>query len=309
MSREKPILKFLNDHGLTGARRDDEPMSPPDSRRNRVDWDRIRSAFRPSRGLDIDESREVKLLNPQHVHQLMGDFSNVIGNEPNLLETNCSSAGWDTCAWHQSMHHFGSDWGIFVRQDCIIEHARDIGRFLVRGTAATPALIERLLLAGFYSLYLHEEFHHRVESMGIRLEVASRKPIYCPYKDRVYRPTLGSDDNLEEALANANIFYRLSHSPYRQVLGRDVFQATRAYLWWRFQFDPPGYRRARDYVYGDRFDEGRSQLAAQIQEADLRPKQDASPWNIVRDMNTGLFRISDRVWEVVSAPGKPPLFP
>jgi hypothetical protein len=52
-------------------------------------------------------------------------------------------------------------------------------------------------------LYLHEAFHHKVESLAIRYEIVERKRRYLPYHARVVIPLLrqGSPQVLDEALA------------------------------------------------------------------------------------------------------------
>jgi hypothetical protein len=118
--------------------------------------------------------------------------------------------GWDTCAWYQPMHFFGNDWGIFIHRDCIREIAIWIARFLPKGTLVSPPLIKALTRAGFAVLFLHEQFHHKIESLGIRLHVVENSSRYLPYERKVYVPTCGTDDNLEEAIANADAFLRLN---------------------------------------------------------------------------------------------------
>jgi len=46
--------------------------------------------------------------------------------------------------------------------------------------------------------YLHEMFHHKIESFAIRLEIVERVPRYCHYRKVVYNPRRDqqSDDPL-----------------------------------------------------------------------------------------------------------------
>ena len=68
--------------------------------------------------------------------------------------------------------------------------------------------------SAFWSLYLHEIYHHKVESFGIRLQVVQGRGSYVRYKDiNVYVPLKGDDQQLEEALANAYCYHRLSSKP------------------------------------------------------------------------------------------------
>ncbi len=61
-----------------------------------------------------------------------------------------------------------------------------------------------LLRTAFLLYYRHELFHHKTECLGLRLHVVEDKSSYIPYHELVYRATDGTDDQLEEALANAS---------------------------------------------------------------------------------------------------------
>jgi predicted RNA binding protein YcfA (HicA-like mRNA interferase family) len=217
--------------------------------------------------------------------------------------------GWDTCAWYQPMHFFGHDWGIFIRRDCIRENAILVARFLPKGTLFSLTLLKALIRAGFSALFLHEQFHHKIESLGIRLHVVERTCRYMPYEKSVYRPSYGTDDNLEEALANADAFLRTKTAPYSLWMGKTVVAALQAYLKWRFPFDPPGYRKASNYLTTQRLDNGVDFLHGQVQEALLNPKRAFEEWEIATRLHQSLFKVTDHLWEVVPSGYPHPILP
>jgi hypothetical protein len=217
--------------------------------------------------------------------------------------------GWDTCAWYQPMHFFGHDWGIFIRRDCIRETAIQVARFLPNGTPFSPRLVKALIRAGFAALFLHEQFHHKIESLGIRFHVVERSCRYIPYQDGVYRPTYGTDDNIEEALANADAFLRIKTSPYSTWMGKTVVAALRAYLEWRFPFDPPGYRKATRYLTTGKLNRAVDLLHGQVQEALLKPKRASHEWEVATRLHQSLFKVTDHLWEVVPRGYPRPMLP
>src|ERR1019366_2802118 len=241
----------------------------------RIDWTQIFPSRRPGvRGrhgweLSGDEWQVGEEIAPDRkTLELIGEMKEALETGPPSEEERPDIAertGWDTCAWYQPMHFFGHDWGIFIRRDCIREIAAQTARFLPNGTPYSPALLKALIRAGFAALFLHEQFHHKVESLGIRLHVVERSCRYIPYQKSVYKPTYGTDDNLEEALANADAFLRANTNPYSFWMGKTVVGALQAYLKWRFPFDPPGYRMAPKYLTTKKFDPGMDSLHGQVQ--------------------------------------------
>jgi len=121
------------------------------------------------------------------------------------------------CAWYFPLHFYGHSWGIYIREECLMTLAADIAGdvdwSLVSGyRGRMDAIVKQLLRGAFYTLFLHEQFHHKVESLGLRLLIAAGSDRYRPYKANVYRPAWGTSDCLEESLANAES-YPLSRLP------------------------------------------------------------------------------------------------
>jgi len=218
---------------------------------------------------------------------------------------------WEVCAWYQPIHFFAYDWGIYIREDCLQANAIRLARFVdPRDVAHLPpyVLARTILRASFATFFLHEHFHHKVESFGLRMHVTYRAGTYNRYKHQVYRPAYLTDDCLEEAMANADAYRRLSYEPYRRVLGTAVRDATQAYLQDSFYSDPPGYRQAIHHLHGRGFFAGLNKLQGQIKEARLTPSQPADDWDLAPQLTRSLFNIRSEIYTLVPRGGRP-LFP
>lgn len=102
----------------------------------------------------------------------------------------------DAHAWFLPIHYYGPKWGIYVKEEAIELIA---GYIFDRLAAPTGSVTEAQLLhqAAASTLYLHEAFHHKVESFAIRLEIARRAPVYIPYFENVYCATHGTNSQVE----------------------------------------------------------------------------------------------------------------
>ncbi|MFZ1535845.1 MAG: hypothetical protein WAT23_00440 [Chromatiaceae bacterium] len=214
---------------------------------------------------------------------------------------------WEFCAWYQPIHFFAYDWGIYIREDCLQANAVRLARFLDPQTPALihpPLLARSILRASFATLFLHEHFHHKVESFGLRLHVTRGPGIYPCYKHRVYRPNYLTDDCLEEAMANADAYRRLSYEPYRGVLGKAVLDATQRYLRNAFRTDPPGYRQAVNHIKADGYYSGLNLLQGQIKEARLAPVQLSTDWDLAPQLTRSLFNLKSDIYTLVPRGGR-----
>jgi hypothetical protein len=221
-----------------------------------------------------------------------------------VSRTDSFPAIWDTCAWYQPIHFFGHDWGIYIKESCVKHSARTIARFLHPQDVQhmRPAdLCKALYRAALLTFYLHEAFHHKVESLGFRLHVAHRASRYLPYEKDVYQKTAGTDDQLEEALANADSYLRLGENTYSYWLTQPVLEATRRYLEWEFPNSPPGYRMAVNYLSKPKFGAGENFLQSQMNEASLNPAQPTDDWDLAPRMTQSLFRFDQNIYTVIPA--------
>jgi predicted RNA binding protein YcfA (HicA-like mRNA interferase family) len=212
---------------------------------------------------------------------------------------------WDNCAWYQPIHFYGHDFGIYIKEDCASRIAGRIARFNSRELAKIPRwrLWKELFRASIATLYLHEHYHHKTESFAIKLHAVHGTPRYTDYFNRVYLALAGTDDHLEEALANASSYRRLSNQPYPRLIDRAVWEATRRYLLHDFPFNPPGYRKATDYLSNARFKDGENLICAQINEVNPHPVSTParSPfdWDMAPRIYSPLYSLRSQVWTVV----------
>jgi hypothetical protein len=240
------------------------------------------------------------------INSLIGKGDEGVNLNP---EDGRGSGGWDTCAWYQPIHFFCADWGIFIKESCVLSAAADISRFFWR---PVPTHLRRVyanacIRAAVYVYFLHEHYHHKIECLGIRLEVASAQPWYVPYFRRVYSPSLGTDHVLEESLANADAFRRLREPRYLRSISVGVTEATQRYLSARFPSAPPGYRKAVDFLTDKKFDDGENLLQAQFVEATTIPGRPVWIWNFAPRMTQSMFTVESNIWAIVSASSAPVL--
>lgn len=152
---------------------------------NEIDWDKLWS-------LQDKFGEEPWVLSDSDViGEILGGIGSVDNPRPWPSDvTNSDSAVWDVCAWYQPIHFFAYDWGIFIREDCLIRQASRIAAFLPPPQQPLMSRAEyatMLLKASFAAFYFHEHFHHKVESFGIRLHVVTGVSKYLPYKKNVYK--------------------------------------------------------------------------------------------------------------------------
>jgi predicted RNA binding protein YcfA (HicA-like mRNA interferase family) len=300
------------------------------------EYDLVRSPERtgrdPRQGVLHDEQEVVVevdweyLVGPPEVDQALDGFGVQVGSwtEGDLLGAvgaardreqrdwmaqRATPQVWDECAWYQPMQQFGPAWGIYIRQDCLGTLAAEIGAF-AWDSPRTSETARQLVNAAFFALFLHEHFHHKLEGFGIRLALADRATPdhWHRYDAAVYRPSLGTDDNLEEALANADAYRRLGGPPYNKVLPGHIRAALRRWMKWRYRYvDPPGYRMARLYLTQDSFAAGAELLQTQVLEASLTPKSNPDHWQAGPHMLRSIFPITSDIYLIIPAGSAPAL--
>lgn len=221
------------------------------------------------------------------------------------------------CAWYQPAHYFGSSMGIYIRQECLPRIARNIMLFskgTLHGVPRASTLADHFQFAALIYLFLHEQHHHKVESLGFRALIATGFDKYRPYKTHVYRKTFWTDDCLEESLANAESYRRLTERKYKKALHPVAWEALRNYLVATMPFGPPGYRRGIDYFDNSNYRKGIYLQQCLMIHGKLLPsggfKTSPLPhhWGIAPYMNKALFDISDEVYFVVPS-GSRSIFP
>lgn len=306
------ILDFLEEYDLVrppaggGGPDPREGTLDDDQAIVEVDWDQLVAPPEPvlvsnDIGMQVGSWTEADLLGALGAASDPGYRDGMAGRaEPDL---------WDQCAWYQPMQQFGPAWGIYIQQDCLPPLAAQIGAF-AWDSPHTRETAEQLIRAAFFVLFLHEHFHHKLEGFGIRLALADRATPdhWHQYDTAVYRPSWGTDDNLEEALANADAYLRLMTEPYKKALPGHIRAAARRWMKWRFHHvDPPGYRMARHYLSKDRFGAGAELLQTQVLEASLTPTSNPEHWQAGPHMLRSIFPITSDIYLIIPAGGTPAL--
>jgi len=211
------------------------------------------------------------------------------------------------CAWYCPVHFFGHGWGIFIRESCILTHALDIAAFVDWSAVHLPRLkIARdLLRSAFYAFFLHEQFHHKVESLGLRLLVSTGSDRYRPYKSNVYRRTFNTSDCIEESLANAESYRRLNEPRYSQRVYVEIRAGLRRYLKWVIPQQPPGYREGVDFLSEPQYRDGLYSLQSQLLDGTLPPSTPKSHWSVAPNMITSLADITDDIYIILPRGARP----
>jgi predicted RNA binding protein YcfA (HicA-like mRNA interferase family) len=277
-----------------------------------IDWQVLFPGRKPQGrdelGFPIDDS-----WNPDPDQIMLDELMEELGDatDKGALDVGLTrDGGWDVAAWYQPIHFFGPDWGIYIKEAAIRQTAVNIARFHPRNFPGchAPRLLRALIRSAAYVYFLHEQFHHKIESLGFRLEVIAQRPIYVPYTHGVYRRLVGSDDLLEEALANADCVRRLEEPRYAAWIPASVQEATRRYLLARFPLDPPGYRVASRFTTSSAFDSGRQKLQSQVLEGSVTGKHNAADWQCAPQMTRSFFSVESDMWTVVP-PGATSILP
>lgn len=246
--------------------------------------------------------------------------------ERDLQEGPGGEAFVDCFAWYCPFHYYTSEYGIYIKSDGLDKLAQTlallvpaVNRKKIRDHWPVELLLRR---AAFYYFFLHEMYHHKVESFATRLEIVTNSPVYVPYKASVYKPAqkpILTDDLLEEGLAVAEVFRRIyKDPPYSRgdfwgdlAPGIRVLDLVREYVRCEIVSRrlPEGYRTAsrylspKDAIDVEEFYFGQRTLMSMIQEAIQKPLRDSSEWILSPDIFRSLFNKDHVVHEVLTGRG------
>jgi predicted RNA binding protein YcfA (HicA-like mRNA interferase family) len=159
----------------------------------------------------------------------------------------------DAFAFYLPFHFFYPTWwGIYLLHEGVMKLADILsdlsGNKLARWQYGEAA---RIFLFG------HEQFHHKVESFATRLEATHRFPLYTEPFAYWFECNYGTDDCLEEALANAHGWRRVEKAFRRHSALPVLKEAFDGYI----PLCGPGYRWGLEFVSEKDFEDGRNQLA------------------------------------------------
>lgn len=214
------------------------------------------------------------------------------------------------CAWYCPVHYFGADWGIYIREDCAIRQAYEIAKGLrlgVRARVSRWKLAQDIIRASFYAFYLHEQFHHKVESFAFRLLVSTRRDCYRPYQSSVYVPKYRTLECIEESLANADTVRRLNESRYRERLSPAVRQALKTYLYRSIPKQPDSYGLGLNFVHDPQHEAGLWELQSQVLTATCPANFPSHQWLVAKHMIRSAMDIDRRIYAIVPRGVRPVL--
>jgi predicted RNA binding protein YcfA (HicA-like mRNA interferase family) len=217
----------------------------------------------------------------------------------------------DALAWYTPIHYFGTGAAIYIREAAVVTVAVSIMSALDPVEREKWPNVMGSMRAAMSALYLHEAFHHKIESLAIRFEVIERERRYLPYDDNVVIPLLRqrSDDVLEETLACAEMYRRFKDEPvYLKGVPYPVRGATLQMLPLWFETLPPSYNQAGKYLKDSKFDLALLGLMSQVQEATITPKRDAIEWDLAPHQIRGLFNCQ-AITHVLVPLGQEPILP
>lgn len=257
-------------------------------------------------------------------------------NYPNAVELPHDDEGGyafvDSYAWYCPFHFYTIAYGIYIQPEGLTKVASQLAKciparhrhfVLVHRRLAIP-LLKR---AAFFYFFLHEMYHHKVESFSTRLEIIERQPRYVPYKHSVYEPArrpILTDSLIEEGLAVAEVLRRvINDSPYNKPafwghLGQGI--QVRDLIIDFLQRDIrsmqklPGYRTARtlrnrlDNISKEKFFDRQRKLMSMIQQSCLNPLGVTEEWRFATDIFSCLYDMNRVTYEVIP-PGRSSTMP
>lgn len=195
-------------------------------------------------------------------------------------------------AFYLPFHYYGdSYYGIYIT----IEGVAILAHLLQKYSGGFLSQIDAVHAARLF-LFYHEQFHNKTECFATRLELSHRQPLYITGFEQYYRQGLGTDDCLEEGLANARAIQqtlrKLRHVPYlRHAIHKMVTNS------------PPGYSRGVALSNATRFKEVQSQLAEDCHAAclpGLPAFTNASTWSTMGHLFDGISKITGRTNYLIS---------
>ncbi|WP_200342369.1 type II toxin-antitoxin system HicA family toxin [Rhodovibrio sodomensis] len=211
------------------------------------------------------------------------------------------------CAWYCPIHFFGYDWGIYIRESCVLDYALGVASYVNWSRVSIPRanIPKHLLRCGFYAFFLHEQFHHKVESLGFRLLVATRQDRYRPYKRNVYRKTFLTSACIEEGLANADSYRRLAESRYKKRLDPAILFGFREFLDESIRAQPAGYNLGMTYSADPEYHNRLHELQSQVLDGKASPVTPPRNWSISPKVITSLAPISAEIYMVLPRGARP----
>ena len=248
------------------------------------------------RGRKADEIIDVLHTDEARLREWWNEIQQIIERQQGRLPLwerrgrQCENPPEPNCAWYCPIHFFGHGWGIYIRESCLLSQAIEVATFVNWQAVRVPRsqIVRHLLRSAFYVFFLHEQFHHKVESLGFRLLVSTGADRYRPYKGNVYRRTYLTSNCLEESLANAESYRRLGEPRYKERLDAAIFDGLRRFLKHSIPNQPPGYREGVNYLSKPRYRDGHWDLQSRVLDVGVPSPTPSSHWSVAPIMITSL---------------------
>ncbi|OPY76621.1 MAG: YcfA-like protein [Syntrophorhabdus sp. PtaU1.Bin050] len=194
----------------------------------------------------------------------------------------------DCFAFYLPFHYYHPDWwGVYLLYDGVLWLAGQIQKL-----SGETVSHELAFQAAHLFLYYHEAFHHQTECFATRLELTHRRAFFKTGFERYYQTTFGTDDCLEEGLANASaLFNCYQKSGKSKILDAALVKFVEG--------NPPGYNRG-DLIRRE-FVPVRCRFAEENQQISLPhlPAKNPDVWKTAPHMFDGISNIKGRVNYVI----------
>jgi hypothetical protein len=206
----------------------------------------------------------------------------------------------DAYAFYLPFHLFRNrGWGIYLIAERVAKLVDDFHEEL------RPTLSQReCKIATRLYLYEHEYFHHKAETFSTGLEVSHREEIYVEGSMPLYEEMQDTDDQLEEALAEAYALARVEKRLKKQrgweEQKRDAFgEVLRSFM----ENSGPGYRRGPSIDEEGTFKEIRNEFSERVLSWSPASKgpRDSEIWVISKHIFRGLANVNSSFKYLVPA--------
>jgi len=198
----------------------------------------------------------------------------------------------DAYAFYLPFHLYRNrGWGIYLIAERVVELARHFFN------ECHPHLTEdEATVATRLYLYEHEYFHYKAEMFSVGLEASHRKRIYLDGQRPLYFRTKGSDNHLEEALAEAYALRRVR----KHLKGAWSEKKRLAFMTVLTEFvrcSGPGYQVGAEIYEDGTFRKKRHVLSEQIMSASPVDVPSKSPeiWEINGHNFRGLANVLSNI--------------
>lgn len=187
---------------------------------------------------------------------------------------------FEVWAWYQPIHFYGEAWGIYLKEEALKIISARIWNGLSK-LSKSNAEVPQCIFAAYKILFLHEQYHHKVESFSIRSHIFLRNCTYLKYEREVFAKTRLSNPLFcrEEALCHA-FARREIQSRLRGAVSKEVSSAAVVVLDEIIQDSTGPYVGADSLLHDSDFSLAQAHLQSQIQEGEINPTRISKDWNL-----------------------------